>query len=62
MLRVDVLQRKSLFSFLHAIDVDLAESIRQKSCPTAEGHCIAPPTNASPAAVLRMSPMITRSA
>jgi hypothetical protein len=41
MLPPEILQRKSLFAFLHKIEVDLADSHRAKRCPAAGAHCIA---------------------
>jgi hypothetical protein len=34
MVSLDVLHRKSLFTLLHTLDVDLAEATRSKGCPT----------------------------
>jgi hypothetical protein len=40
MISPEILQRKSLFVLLHQIDVDLAENVRLKPCPTVGGLCI----------------------
>jgi len=42
MIPADVLKRKSLFSLLYKIDLDLAENTRAKGCPFAGVGCIAP--------------------
>jgi len=34
MISPEILQRKSLFTLLHQIDVDIAESVRFNRCPT----------------------------
>lgn len=56
MVRVEVLQRKSLFSLLHVLDVDLAETARKEGCPTAGVRCIELATSVSPEA----APLIFR--
>jgi len=43
MISPEILQRKSLFILLHQIDVDLAENVRLKRCPSAGDLCITPP-------------------
>lgn len=59
MLSPEILQRKSLFLFLHTIDVDLAEGVRLNKCPFAGDLCMMRPISASLAEV----PLIlTRSA
>jgi len=42
MISPEILQRKSLFILLHQIDVDLAECVRLKRCPTVGVPCITP--------------------
>lgn len=42
-----LLRRKSLFSLLHKIDVDLAEGTRIKGCPSVGGRCIVRLTGAN---------------
>jgi len=42
MISPKILQSKSLFVLLHQIDVDLAENVRLKRCPTVGGLCITP--------------------
>ena len=42
MIPPEILQRKSLFALLYKLDMDLAESLRVRRCPTAGAHCIAP--------------------
>jgi hypothetical protein len=56
MIAPELLQRKSLFSLLHQIDLDLAEQTRAKGCPFAGGRCIVPVIGASLGAVLRICP------
>jgi hypothetical protein len=41
MILPELLQRKSLFSFLYKIDLDLAEQTQAKGCPFVGGRCIA---------------------
>jgi hypothetical protein len=41
MIPPEILQRKSLFALLYKLDVDLADSLRAKRCPTAGAHYIA---------------------
>jgi len=59
MIPAEILQRKSLFTLLYQIDSDLAEAIRAKPCPFAEGLCITPATSVSlgeaPAIFLRLT-------
>jgi hypothetical protein len=55
MINHQVIQRKSLFSLLHVLDVDLAESTRLKGCPTAGDRCTGLHMPASPVAVLLIS-------
>ena len=40
MIPLEILNRKSLFSLLHKIDLDLAEQARVRRCPFAGGRCI----------------------
>ena len=42
MIPTEFLQRKSLFSLLFNIDLELAEQTRAKRCPFAGVHCTAP--------------------
>ena len=42
MISPEILQSKSLFVLLHQIDVDLAESVRLKRCPSVGVLCITP--------------------
>jgi hypothetical protein len=51
MVQPEVLQRKSLFSLLHTLDVELAEHTRDQRCPTVGGRCIVAAMNASLVAV-----------
>ena len=44
MIPLEVLNRKSLFSLLYKIDLDLAERTRARRCPYAGVRCIAPIT------------------
>lgn len=44
MIPLEVLNRKSLFSLLYKIDLDLAEQARAGNCPIAGVLCIAPTT------------------
>jgi hypothetical protein len=41
MILPELLQRKSLFSFLYKIDLDLAEQTQAKGCPFVGDRCIA---------------------
>ena len=43
MISPQILQSKSLFVLLHQIDIDLAESVRLKRCPSVGVLCITPP-------------------
>ena len=47
-----ILNRKSLFSLLHKIDLDLAEQTRVRRCPFAGGRCIMQTIRESLGAVL----------
>ncbi len=40
MIPLKILKRKSLFSLLHKIDLDLAERTRVRRCPFVGDHCI----------------------
>jgi hypothetical protein len=42
MISPQILQSKSLFVLLHQIDVDLAEDVRLKRCPSVGVLCITP--------------------
>ena len=42
MISPQILQSKSLFVLLHQIDVDLAENVRLKRCPSVGVLCITP--------------------
>ena len=52
MIPLKILNRKSLFSLLHKIDLDLAEQTRVRRCPFAGGRCIMRTISESLAAVL----------
>ena len=54
MIPLKILNRKSLFSLLHKIDLDLAEQTRVRRCPFAGGRCIMRTIGESLAAVLLM--------
>lgn len=56
MIAPELLQRKSLFSLLYLIDLDLAEQSRAKGCPFAGVRCIAPVIGASLGAAPRICP------
>ena len=47
MIQPEVLRRKSLFSLLYKIDLDLCEQTRTRGCPIAGVRCIAPTTSES---------------
>lgn len=49
-----ILRKKSLFSLLHKIDVDLAEQTRNKGCPSVGGRCITRLTGANLGVVPRI--------
>jgi hypothetical protein len=51
MLSPEIRQRKSLFLFLHNIDVDLAEGVRLNKCPFVGDFSIMQPISASLAEV-----------
>ena len=51
MIPPEILNRKSLFSLLHKIDLELAEQARVRRCPIAGGRCIMPTIRGSLAAV-----------
>lgn len=40
MILPDVLERKSLFSLLYKIDLDLAQQAKTRGCPTVGGRCM----------------------
>jgi hypothetical protein len=52
MIPPEILHRKSLFSLLHKIDLDLAEQTRVRHCPFVGGRCIMPTIRESLGAVL----------
>jgi hypothetical protein len=52
MIPLKILNRKSLFSLLHKIDLDLAEQTRVRRCPFAGDRCIMRTISESLAAVL----------
>ena len=52
MIPLKILNRKSLFSLLHKIDLDLAEQTRVRRCPFAGDRCIMRTIGESLAAVL----------
>lgn len=56
MIPLEVLNRKSLFSLLYKIDLDLAEQARAGNCPIAGVLCIAPITLES----LEVGPLILK--
>jgi len=58
MINHQVIQRKSLFSLLHLLDVDLAESTRLKGFPTVGDGYTGPHMPANPVAVLLTSPTL----
>jgi len=52
MLSPEILQRKSLFLFLHNIDIELAEGVRLNKCPFAGDLSTMQPISANLAEVL----------
>jgi hypothetical protein len=62
MVPLDLLHRKSLFAFLHTLDIDLAEGTRAQGCPTVGGRCIGAPTCGSHGAAPPISPRRLRCA
>ena len=60
MLSPDILQRKSLFTLLHQIDIDLAEGVRLNRCPTVGGLCIMADTCVSLGEVPRILTRLSR--
>ena len=52
MIPLKILNRNSLFSLLHKIDLNLAEQTRVRRCPFAGGRCITPTMCASLEAAL----------
>ena len=52
MIPLEILKRKSLFSLLHKIDLQLAEQTRVRRCPFAGGRCITPTMRGSLEAAL----------
>ena len=52
MIPLEILNRKSLFSLLHKIDLELAEQTRARRCPFAGGRCTMPTIRESLGAAL----------
>jgi len=61
MISPEIIQRKSLFILLHQIDVDIAESVRSKRCPTVGVLCITLPICVSLGEVLLILTRLMRS-
>ena len=62
MISPEILQRKSLFHLLHKFDIDLAENVRSKHCPTVGVLCITPHISVSLGEVLLILMRSTQSA
>lgn len=62
MVPLDLLQRESMFAFLHTLDVDLAEGTRAQGCPIVRARSTAVPTYGSLGAAPRISPRPSPSA
>jgi hypothetical protein len=56
----EILHRKSLFTLLHNLDLDLAETARRNGCPTVGGRCIKRLMRANPGAAPRAFLISTR--
>lgn len=52
MIPPDILHRKSLFTLLHKIDLELVEQTKARRCPFAGGRCIMPTIHESLGAAL----------
>lgn len=46
----EILQQQKFFSLLHKIDIDLAEGVQARGCPTVGDRCTEGPICASPVA------------